>query len=504
MGIDGHFAYRYKRKYYIQDIKGSAEPECHEDLARRVPRDAGKREAWIQEKIKMLEQVVPVPSNEGVCHPWDKNLDGDSAGFEVLDSPDWLRECEGDWVYVIDFDNYVFSIGFKRSYTHIKLDNMLPDDPGLGGYFDEEGAEFEIPDEHLTMDVDLWPDTGLDATEVRQKYNDLQAVIVSPSEWGAPTWETLSISQQLSVCVLEPFVYNSAYTVGPAYFSRNWDNIEKFYYRVISIAAPSDIVCPPQAEAYHALYFSRKSVTPEEYRKNREKPDRRWFSPMLEDALRWHLLRPLRFRGCLIAPCSRLDEPVSLMHEVERVAEILRKSTHTRVGILISRWKIVAVAIHGSKVYHSPALDFNNCDGELCDGILLMMHLLSPLFTTPKTPWSDLPPHKPSTPMRLPLEIIEYIIHLADFETYLNLRSLSRTIRDLCLARPQVGKYTILGKIPGRDNVFKVRHRNSSSSMDATFTQLDIEGHPYVPCVGGIWVMIGDGEEPEGSDSDWE
>ncbi|KAB5593909.1 CHD5 domain containing protein [Ceratobasidium theobromae] len=451
----------------------------------------------------MLEQVVPVPSNEGAWPPCDGNLaiDGDSAGFEVLDNPDWLWQCEGDWVYVIDFDNYVFGIGLRYRYVYIKLDNMVPDYPGLGGYFNlEEGAK--IPNNHLTIDVDLWPDTGLDASEVRQKYNDLQAVIVSPSEWGAPTWETLSISQQLSVCVLKPFVRKSAYTVGSAYFSRNWDNIEKFHYRVISIAAPSDIVCPPQAEAYRVLYSSGRSVTPEED-SDEEEPDRRWFSPRLKDTGLWRLYRPPRFRGCLIALCSRLDEPVSLMHEVGRAVEILRKSTHTRVGILISRWQIVAVAIHGSKVCHSPALDFNNGNGELCKGILLMMHLLSPLFTTPKTPWSDPPLHKPSsTPMRLPLEIIEYIIHLADFKTYLNLRSLSRTIRDLCLARPQVGQYTILGKRPGRNNVFKVQHKKSSSPMDATFTR--IKGRRRVPCVGGTWDMLGNGEEAKGSDSDWE
>ncbi|KAB5591635.1 hypothetical protein CTheo_4935 [Ceratobasidium theobromae] len=461
--------------------------------------------AWIQKKIKMLEQVEPVLSDEEVWRPCNKNLDGDSAGFEVLDNLNWLGDCRNIdvWVYVIDFDNYVFSICFRRSYTHIKFDNMLPDDPGLGGYFDEKGAEFEIPDEHLTMDVDLWPNTGLDAIEVRQKYNDLQAAIVSASEWGAPTWENLSISQQLSICVLKPLVRESSYTVGPAFLSRNRGDIGDFCYRVISITAPSDIICPSQAEADLGLYPRGPSK-----QFTGTLRDRRWFSPMLEDIYHHRLYITSRFRGCLIALCSRLDEPVSLMHEVGRAVEILRKYTHTRVGILISRWQIVAVAIHGSKVCHSPALDFNNRDGELCDGILLMMYLLmmyllSPLFTTPKTPWSDLLriPHKPtSTPMTLPLEIVEYIIDFADFETYLNLRSLSRTIRDLCLARPQVGEYTILGKRPGRNNVFRVRHRKSSSSMDATFTH--IKCGQYVRFVGGIWEMIENGGELEESHSD--
>ncbi|KAB5589402.1 CHD5 domain containing protein [Ceratobasidium theobromae] len=462
--------------------------------------------AWIQEKIRMLEQVEP--SKERVRRPcMNENPDKDSAGFEVFHNPDWLRSHGVNWVYVIDLDNHVFSIGFGYDYAHIKFDNMVPDYPGLGGYFDlEEGAK--IPDKHLTTDVDLWPDSDLDASEVQQRYNDLQAAIVSPSEWGAPTWETLSISQQLSVRVLEPLVRVSSYTVGAAHFSQCRDNIEKFCYHVFSVAAPSDIICAPQAEAYHVLHQENTSIrltageSVKEFFKKCKEVDRKWFSPRLENVL-LGLYRPRRFRGCLIVFCTRLDEPISLMHEVGRVVEILWKSAQTRVGILVSRWQIVAVAIHGSKVCHSPALDFNNHCGELCDGILLMMHLLSPLFTAPKTPWSDLPPHNPfSTRMRFPLEIMEYVIHLADFETYLNLRSLSRTIRNLCLARPRVGQYTILGARPEHDNVFRVQHRNGSFSMDATFTRIKERSH--VPCIGGIWDMIGDGEELEGSDSDWE
>lgn len=147
------------------------------------------------------------------------------------------------------------------------------------------------------------------------------------------------------------------------------------------------------------------------------------------------------------------------------------------VGLIVSHRQIVAVAVNGSgphsEVRQTPVLAFHD-DGELKDGLLLMMHLLSPTLPgVSKTPWFNASspwPNKSSA--TLPLEILEHIIQFTDFDTYLRLPLVSKTFRTLCFMRPRVGHHILLAKEPGQSPVFKVQRAGCASRFIATLTRI--------------------------------
>ncbi|KAH7335820.1 hypothetical protein B0J17DRAFT_719466 [Rhizoctonia solani] len=160
------------------------------------------------------------------------------------------------------------------------------------------------------------------------------------------------------------------------------------------------------------------------------------------------------------------------MHQVNEMVNNMRKHGRTsEIGIVMSGWHVVAVAVDGFQVRQSPVLDLH--DGkELKDGILLLMHLLSPIFTTAKAPWrkESLVNH-PNVASTLPEDIIQQIIHFTDLDTYSILSLVSRYFRSIYLAYPRVGHYILLGygatantESKYKGAVFKVRNTDSTSS----------------------------------------
>jgi hypothetical protein len=407
----------------------------------------------------------------------------DASGFNICDDLDWTTPdgCT-EWTYVIDLDNRVFTV---NGVTHLRLDNMPPSDPGLEGYFEDR---IKIPPEHRATVVDLWPIPDFDVNEAQQKYNSLEPIVISPAEWGAPTWESLSVAQNLSIELVGVLVGDHFREIAHAYRSDVQRRVGEFCWQVACAAAPSDPICPRgdwgpfdrmrYAKADPSFYrsiYSCEMVLYFGYKGSRE--------PYC-----W-------FRGCLITFCSRIDDSEHVMYEVTMMAENLQKNGRTSgVGIIISSWQVVAVAVNGPSpgVRHSPSLDFHDGKGGLSEGILLIIHLLSPALTPLKTPWHLLPSTKSySRRSTLPLEIMQQIVHFADFGTYLRLRFVSRSIRSICLAHPRVGHYTVLGREPRWDklNVFRVRSTRNTTISYALATRIKSKGKQPNLCDVG-WEMV--------------
>jgi hypothetical protein len=446
--------------------------------------------------MKMLEEacIYNLDDENEIMHPFEIE-DGDHLGFNIwpFDSADWTRfgyfdhANVLDYTYVIDLDNRVFTI---NGVAHCRFDNMPPGD--LGVYIDEDeddGVRIRIPLEHLATTVDLWPHFDLDVGTAQQQYNELQAIVVPYTAWGAPTWESLSVAQSLCVELIRVLVNYYSYELSLANYSCVRDDIGIFIWQVLSSIAPSspfyksrfknNVVPSYMVEGEVIFSWMPYIATCFRDRKCNRNP------------------RYCLFRGCLVTTCSRIDDSAYLKYEVKQMASALQKNGRTGgVGIIISSWQVLAVTVDSnSEVRHSPALDFHDGKGGLCDGVLLMMHLLSPVLTTPKTPWSNVQPRKSCTlGSSLPTELLDQIVQLTDFRTYLNLHSVSSPIRAICLARPRIGDFTILGKKLGQEGVFEVR---SSSNASALAT---IEPKKSVNAMGMPWqmVILSDNGEPDG------
>ncbi|KAG8711119.1 hypothetical protein FRC11_003567 [Ceratobasidium sp. 423] len=131
------------------------------------------------------------------------------------------------------------------------------------------------------------------------------------------------------------------------------------------------------------------------------------------------------------------------------------------VGIILSSQReMIVVAVEDGldstrRVRHTPVLDIRptpNKPGGVSDGLLLLVHLLSPILTVPELPWCA-PRSCQSAYIwsrtTLPVELLQHIVHYADTSTYLSLCRVSRLVRSVCLANPRVGEYTLLRGIPG-------------------------------------------------------
>ncbi|KAL5632061.1 hypothetical protein ACGC1H_000174 [Rhizoctonia solani] len=181
------------------------------------------------------------------------------------------------------------------------------------------------------------------------------------------------------------------------------------------------------------------------------------------------------FRGCLVSFCPRLDQPAYMMHQVGQMVECLRKHGRTTdVGIVMSGWHVVAVAVDGHEVRHSPVVDLH--DGkQLKDGMLLLMHLLAPTFTVSKTPWRNGSSiHRAANTSTMPEEIVQQIIHYIDPDTYSILPSVSQYFRSIYLTYPRVGDQILLGFEAAATSgpickgpAFKIRSTDSNSSTVA-------------------------------------
>ncbi|KAG8707692.1 hypothetical protein FRC08_000341 [Ceratobasidium sp. 394] len=536
MGTVGYTAVRYKNKYYRQRRNADGYPEgLGREFAWQIPRSAAKMEAWIaymkEEQLRRHKELADGPEDDGdLCSP------------EVVEDTAWItgqRDCV-HWSYIIDLDYRAFSV---RGKVHFKLDNM-PRHPSFYRYFDEcTEIVHPIPEEYLTT-VSYWPDPTFNVQEALDAYNQLAPLTVDLEAWGAPTWDSLTVSQHLSVELVKKIVSDYKKTLAIADLMSEFGKVLLICWQVACAAAPSHVLCPaeitPLSEEARLAVLGRTEWS--------ERPS---VAPCQIGVSIFRLSRPYCwFRGCLVKFCLRLDEDVWFKFEVIQMVKQLRKNGRdSGMGILISSLQLVAVAIDGSEIRCSPVMEFHNAKGDVRDGLLLLVHLLGSAATVNKCPWKNAPPLQCNTSSILPEEVIQHVLRFTDDDMYhFVLPLVSRLVRSLCLARPRVGNFVLtrvnsdgtyqvlstresgaeacarlvrtnkrvdpdfLGVfqhhqvgIGGRSDVFEKwieerRKRDPWAASDFSWgTLIRGKGMPMmrVPVVGGVWDMVGVDEVAE-------
>ncbi|CUA71664.1 hypothetical protein RSOLAG22IIIB_04710 [Rhizoctonia solani] len=463
MDKKGYFAYRYTRKYYRQHLRSHAHPDGGhgQRLIDTVPRDPSNFKDWVAGRIVMLENAKTIEVE--VVYP-DDGVGADDLGFNVIYDLPWMFTSYGiDWTYVIDLDNLVFTINGK---VHLRLDNIPPD---LGGYSFWKGSNRSILRDHICQKVDLWPAPNFDTKECQQKYEALQPIVIPATEWGAPTWDEMTVSQRFSIEMTHYFLLKTSREFTYAYAPYIRPLIGKFCWNMLCASIPAlpmfqEDDSKGQGLSIRALLCGRNNG-PYSIGAMRSPGDGEPFkSP---DDYCW-------IRGCLITFCTHLSDPIYVAYEVEQMIQKMRHDGHPEsVGIILSsQQELVVVALDGSTVRHSPALDIRTTfrderPGRASDGRLLLTYLLSPLLTVPPLPWRTRPCQSPPAASdsinKLPLEILQTIIDLVDMGTYLNLHRVSKSIRSVCVANPRVGRYVVLRRIPGFYMIFSMRRTDDGS-----------------------------------------
>ncbi|KAG9087991.1 hypothetical protein FRC06_002269, partial [Ceratobasidium sp. 370] len=465
MGTRGYRAYRYKNRYYRQYTRLDSYPSYGgQNFANLIPRDALEREAWIETVIKALQEGVDQRRRDNVEDREDKITvpesykDSEVSFEDILDTNEWVVPgIMIGWTYVIDLDYRAFTV---NGVLHFNLDNM-PD--RLDDYIDGTSI-LPIPIVHLTT-VSLWPDPGFDTDAVVAEYETHQPLVVTLKEWGAPTWSTLSVSQHLSVELVKTIVSDYREAMENPGLAHTWVGIVRACWQIVCAAAPSHLFCPSESNA--PSYKESEFRLMEEYRGNGLLNGIAYASSKYEDKVPFGISGErifhvyCWFRSCLVAFCLRMDDDAYFKHEICRMVDKLRSNGRAGgIGIVISSFQMVVIAVDGSGVRHSPPLELYNKDGEIQDGVLLLVHLLGPALMTHKLPWTS-PPllSHPNPSTILPEDIIRHIIPFTDEDSYhFVLPLVSRFIRQLCLERPRVGDYILTGVNP--DGTFRTLRCN--------------------------------------------
>ncbi|CAE6421545.1 unnamed protein product [Rhizoctonia solani] len=460
MSTQGYFGYRYKRIYYRKYLSCGAYPSGFgQRFANTIPRDPSGPAFlnWFADRLMMLEKAK---------HTYDLNICPDGGvdeidpGYELCDNADWtLGDQDIEWTYVIDLDNKVFTI---NGITHLRFDNMPPSDPGLEYYYKDDGTA-AFPSQCVSSTVDLWPVPRFHIEERQEAYDALDATIVSGSQWGAMTWDKLPVSRRLSVERANYLLRSTACEVSLAYASRYQRRIGRFCWNLLCAATPAVPLLHYDAKPNDKIVASRlRGIVPRTMVEKTGTQIFKSFEASRHGDYCW-------VRGCLVTFCVRLGEQAYVVHEIE---QMVRKMHHDGraecVGIILSsQQEMIAVAVEDGleptrRVRHTPVLDIRpNADkpGEASDGLLLLVHLLSPLLTVPELPWRT-PRSRIWSRSTLPAEVLQHIIHYADTRTYLSLCRVSRLVRFVSLANPRVGEYTLLRGIPayGDNLAFAARY----------------------------------------------
>ncbi|QRV88386.1 CHD5 domain protein [Ceratobasidium sp. AG-Ba] len=486
MGTSGFRGYLHKRRYYTTYHHWDAYPEGLGDwFAAKIPRDEDEREAWIQCVIQEIELELLWRHDNNISDDEDV-LDVESVKVEyAYDEYELLRNgqpvsfqgilkhteqqllprmAQELWTYVIDLDSRAFTI---NGVLHFRLDNMPPGE--LNSHFwwtyDEDGkASRQIlvhpphtPIEYIAT-VARWPLPKTDPSLEHDKYVLLNPALISIHEWGAPSWTTLSIPQQLCADLVQTILLDHAQTLS------NPDLTGEEYMRYIfgvccwqllSATAPCLLELPdegPEDPAFcHSISrLSRNNhyncITPY------YKPDLEYsYNPYYSHLDHWYL----RFRGCLVVFVPRLDVPECVEYEVVHMVEQLRSYGRTHgTGIIFAGRHILAVSVDGDLVRRSPTLLFHDAKMQCQEGFLLVTHLLSPPCFAHR---SSNPPstEEASISPNLPKEIIQNILFNLDHETWHSIQFVSKRLREIYLQYPRVGEHILLNYVgDGKYNVF--------------------------------------------------
>ncbi|QRV88398.1 CHD5 domain protein [Ceratobasidium sp. AG-Ba] len=405
---------------------------------------------WIQRVAEGLKTGMSVRHAHGIkdqdqieyCHH-----DGSVMFLDILHDTRWINEAgwsEYSRAYVINLDYRAFTVIRNTQWTmNLRLDNMPPSNPGVSYYVEFWGDS--VPDECL-MSVSYWPNPTFDAETVSREYSSYNAMIAGLRDWGTLDWESMNFAQRLSFILVKKTVRDCQLALKAPDIESNYCQIVQACWRITCAAAPGLLSCPivlnplsldplygyanlprrKEISHNHFLYRGHTTVYP---------PRRPYY---------W-------FRGCLIKFCLRLDQENYVQYEIAGLVTRLRQNGRARgIGIVLSSDSVVAVAVDGERVCHSSVLRFYHRARGACeeDGLILLLHLLSPYGTTRKNPWTSTPDFvKPvSTRYNLSREILEHILFFLDEETYqFTLPLVSQEIRLLSFLRPRLLTFVVIG-----------------------------------------------------------
>ncbi|KAG8742860.1 hypothetical protein FRC10_000839 [Ceratobasidium sp. 414] len=483
MGTRPYRTYRYKSKdlYAITSRHMDLQSgmwicnQAYTTAASTPISDALEREAWIETVIKVLQEGVDERHRENIEDQEETMTipepykDHEISFSSILDTNEWIvSNTMTAWTYVIDLGYRAFTI---NGQLHFNLDNM-PNE--LKDYIDGESI-LHVPEAHLTT-VSLWPDPEFDADAVPAEYETHQPLLVGSSGgMGGTHLEYFHLSVELVKTIISDYQGAMKYPE----FAYTWPEIVRAGWQIVCAAAPSHLFCPPQSRALSSSekYFQ----VLDGYRRNRLLNGMVYASSKYTVEVHFHLSGErifhvyCWFRSCLITFCLRMDEDAYFKHKICRMVGQLQSNGRTGgIGIVISSFQMVAVAVDGSEVRHSPLLELYNTNGDVQDGVLLLVHLLSPALTTHKLPWTSPPllPH-PNPSATVPEDIIRHILPFTDGESYrFILLLVSRFMRQLCLERPRVGDY-ILSGINSNGTFMTLKYRGQVTEVRAKLVRTE-------------------------------
>ncbi|CAE6521943.1 unnamed protein product [Rhizoctonia solani] len=511
MGTSGYVAYRHEKKYYRQYLYRDAyplKPGVGQHLVNTIPRTPAAFKKWMTKRIQMLKRAQTFHDNDPKGDPeyaWKGSLSAgaDKPGYTVTYANDWTYGREL-WSYVIDFDNLAFTVNGIR---HFRLDNLPRD---LSVCYDDNHYERDVPEEYLCDpgQVDLWPLAQFDTEACLAKYRALESIVVPATEWGIPTWEDLSVSQQFSIELGLDYIDNHSFIFVYGFRSDQPEMVQ-FCWNALCASVPALPIFEPDrwrlpvqtlVSGFNEHTWPGHRGTPPSFRLDHDPPNDRNYlffpdgscllfrKPYYMDPSKDSDKGYFWVRGCLVTFCVQLVESVYVAYEVEHMVQKMRQSpkvTAESVGIILSsQHQIVVVALDGPRVRHSPVLDIGAMDGKpgrASEGRLLLTRLLSPVSCAGQSRKLSTAPKSIDD---LPLEVLRMIIEYTDVSVYLVLWRVSKSIRSVCVANPRVDAYTVLYKVPGPEMRFAAR---STDDGVVKTVQLDWEDLSYKYYEQGQW-----------------
>lgn len=288
-------------------------------------------------------------------------------------------------------------------------------------------------------------------------YDSLSPVETSLKEWGVRGWDNLTTSEMLSVNLVSTILLDQSSQIRNPNILSERRMFDYCRWQILTAAAPFAVTLPPSAKwadfdevncepvVHIALdlrqRLAKSTAAPSEYGD--------WKEPA-----------PMWFRGCLIILCYRLDTLEFVKDEVYRIVQALKHSRRTsNLGLLFDGEFVVGVALDSTHIRRSPILRVYDSEMKLEEGILLIMHILSPPLTIDKTPWRSSPVPRARASFPLPLELVIQITRLVDYDTYSNLQFVSHGFRSLYLSYPRLANVILLGATSRGFNVLDTTSR---------------------------------------------
>ncbi|KAG8775528.1 hypothetical protein FRC12_001433 [Ceratobasidium sp. 428] len=456
MGTSGCITYLYKGRYYATSIGDDAFPgSLGNRFTAKPPQDPTEREE--QESAWRHKHNIPDEEELGDDFTSDEFrdcwLDGLHQGRRIL-----FREiydgsyskltpgkCRSSayWTYVIDLDSRAFTI---NGLIHFCLDNMppgginryfcrIPAGPGRARVLDLGHASL-MPKEHIAT-VSRWPAPDFDVSLAHEQYLRLAPVMTRTHEWGAPTWGSLTVAQQLSKDLVQTVTQDNRETLSNPDLNERcsfsvccWQLLSACAAYHLELPSSGKLPYKPDNVARMHKYGTHKHDTQEEgdeeegeeeSREENEKENKEEYEEEYDDPdwresedpacyLRlssmkksgyqsclkphYHGSRNFRladynldrrhhwFRGCLIVFYPRLDATKYVEYKTVQMVQNLRKYGRTRIFFFGRH--ILAVRTDGDTVRRSKSQPFR-CDARM-DSCSLPVFSLRSLWTTRLSP----------------------------------------------------------------------------------------------------------------------